>query len=99
VIAFSPVVETGWEPVLKEIKAGRDPGRPVRPRGGRQRPESLFVTFIGSDFVEEGRRAATWLLKKTGGKAVIAELQGTPGLGPGDRPQEGLRGSAGRTRK
>jgi ABC-type sugar transport system substrate-binding protein len=40
------------------------------------------VTFIGSDFVEEGRRAAQWLAKASGGKAVIAELQGTPGSAP-----------------
>jgi len=34
------------------------------------------VTFIGSDFVEEGRRAARWLAKASNGKAVIAELVG-----------------------
>jgi simple sugar transport system substrate-binding protein len=44
--------------------------------------DSLYVTFIGSDFVEEGRRAAKWLVEKTGGKAVIAELVGTPGSAP-----------------
>jgi simple sugar transport system substrate-binding protein len=43
---------------------------------------SLYVTFIGSDFVEEGRRAAEWLAKKTDGKAMIAELQGTAGAAP-----------------
>jgi len=40
------------------------------------------VTFIGSDFVEEGRRAGNWLAKATNGKAVIAELVGTPGSAP-----------------
>ena len=60
VIAFSPVVETGWEPVLKEIKQA---GIPVvlSDRAVDVSDENLFVTFIGSDFVEEGRRAATWL--------------------------------------
>ena len=81
VIAFSPVVETGWEPVLKEIKQA---GIPVvlSDRAVDVSDENLFVTFIGSDFVEEGRRAATWLAEKTGGKAVIAELVGTPGSAP-----------------
>jgi ABC-type sugar transport system substrate-binding protein len=81
VIAFSPVVETGWEPVLKEIKAA---GIPVvlSDRAVKVSDPSLFVTFIGSDFVEEGRRAGDWLAKKTGGKAVIAELVGTPGSAP-----------------
>src|SRR6516165_10697598 len=81
VIAFSPVVETGWEPVLKEIKKA---GIPVilSDRAVDVSDDSLYVTFIGSDFVEEGRRAANWLAKASGGKAVIAELVGTPGSAP-----------------
>ncbi len=38
-----------------------------------------YVTVIKSDFVEEGRRAAEWLIKETKGKANIVELTGTPG--------------------
>lgn len=38
-----------------------------------------FVTFLGSNFVEQGRRAAQWLVDETGGKAGIVELTGTPG--------------------
>jgi len=81
VIAFSPVVETGWEPVLREIKRA---GIPVvlSDRAVKVSDPSLFVTFIGSDFVEEGRRAGQWLVEKTKGKAVIAELVGTPGSAP-----------------
>lgn len=81
VIAFSPVVETGWEPVLKEIKQA---GIPVvlTDRMVQVSDPDLFVTFIGADFVEEGRRAAEWLAKATGGKATIAELEGTPGAAP-----------------
>jgi ABC-type sugar transport system substrate-binding protein len=81
VIAFSPVVETGWEPVLQEIKQA---GIPVvlSDRAVDVSDPSLYATFIGSDFVEEGRRAATWLAAKTGGKAQIAELVGTPGSAP-----------------
>src|SRR2546430_7360037 len=78
VIAFSPVVVTGWEPVLREIKQA---GIPVilTDRAVDVTDDSLYVTFIGADFVEEGRRAANWLAKATSGKAVIAELVGTPG--------------------
>jgi simple sugar transport system substrate-binding protein len=81
VIAFSPVVETGWEPVLREIKKA---GIPVilSDRSVDVTDNSLFATFIGSDFVEEGRRAAEWLIKATSGKAVIVELQGTAGSAP-----------------
>src|SRR6516164_3202815 len=81
VIAFSPVVETGCAPVLKEIKKA---GIPVilSDRAVDVSDDSVYVTFIGADFVEEGRRAANWLAKATSGKAVIAELQGTPGSAP-----------------
>ena len=37
VIAFSPVVETGWDTVLREAKAAEDPGDPHRPCGQRRR--------------------------------------------------------------
>jgi galactofuranose transport system substrate-binding protein len=81
VIAFSPVVETGWEPVLREVKQA---GIPVilTDRAVAVSDPSLYVSFIGSDFVEEGRRAGRWLAQKTSGKAVIAELVGTPGSAP-----------------
>jgi ABC-type sugar transport system substrate-binding protein len=38
-----------------------------------------YVTFIGSDFVQEGQRAGDWLIKAMNGNAKIIELQGTPG--------------------
>jgi ABC-type sugar transport system substrate-binding protein len=38
-----------------------------------------YVTFIGSNFIEEGRRAGEWLAKQSGGKAGIIELLGTAG--------------------
>jgi galactofuranose transport system substrate-binding protein len=41
-----------------------------------------YVTFIGSDFIEEGRRAAEWLDKATNGEAKIIELEGTVGSSP-----------------
>jgi simple sugar transport system substrate-binding protein len=80
-IALAPKVETGWQPVLEEAKKAGIPIILVD-RGVDVADPSLYATFIGSDFVEEGRRAAEWLAKKTDGKAMIAELQGTPGAGP-----------------
>ena len=81
VIAFAPVVETGWEPVLKEAK---EAGIPVvlSDRAVKTGDDSLYATFLGADFVEEGRRAGKWAVEATGGKATIAELQGTPGSAP-----------------
>ena len=78
IIAFSPVVETGWEPVLQEIKRA---GIPVilTDRGVDVMDQSLYVTFIGSDFVEEGRRAARWFVANTTGDVKVFEMRGTPG--------------------
>jgi simple sugar transport system substrate-binding protein len=81
VIAISPVVETGWEPVLKEARAAGIPVVLTDRKVDVSSPD-LYATFIGADFVEEGARAAAWLAKATGGKAVIVELEGTPGAAP-----------------
>jgi len=79
-IILAPIVETGWEEVLREAK---DAGIPVvLVDRGVQADEELYATLIASDFVEEGRMAAGWLAEKTGGKAKIIELQGTPGAAP-----------------
>ena len=77
-IAFSPVVETGWQTVLEEIKKA---GIPVilTDRGVDVTDSSLYVTFIGSDFTEEGRRAARWFIDNTEGDLKVFELRGTPG--------------------
>jgi len=89
VIAFSPVVETGWTEVLIEAKAADIPVF-LTDRSVDVDDESLFVTFIGSDFVEEGRRAGEWLARVTDGTAVIAELQGTPGAAPAIDRRDGF---------
>ena len=41
VIAFSPVVESGWDTVLKEAKDAEDPGHPDRPRGRLEGHDAL----------------------------------------------------------
>jgi ABC-type sugar transport system substrate-binding protein len=84
VIAFSPVVESGWDTVLQEAK---DAGIPVilTDRAVDSKDTSLYETFIGSDFVEEGRRAGKWLVEqfKDATEPVnIVELQGTTGSAP-----------------
>jgi len=83
IIAFSANVQSGWGEVLREAKAAGIPvfiiDRPVD-----EKDESLWVTLMGSDFLEEGRRAAQWLVKymSTERQVDIVELQGTIGSAP-----------------
>lgn len=88
-IVLAPVVETGWEPVLREAKAANIPVILVD-RGIKVSDDSLYSTLIASDFVEEGRMAARWLVEKTGGKAKVVELQGTPGSAPANDRRAGF---------
>lgn len=89
VILFTALVETGYGPVLKEAK---DAGIPVImiDRDVQEADRQYRLTIMGSNFVDEGEKAAKWLgeyLKKQGiddgVKPInIVELQGTTGSAP-----------------
>jgi len=78
-IFLAPRESKGFEGPLQ---AAKDAGIPIilidRELEGPKAGED-YVTFIGSNFIEEGRRAGEWLAQKTGGKAGIIELLGTAG--------------------
>lgn len=80
-IILAPVVEAGWEPILKQARAAKIPVILVD-RGVTVSDDSLYTTLIASDFVAEGKMAGEWLGKKLGGKGAVVELQGTPGAAP-----------------
>ncbi len=80
-IILAPIVETGWEPVLREVRKAKIPLVLVD-RGIKVSDPSLYATLIASDFVFEGSEAAKWLAKKMNGKGTIVELQGIPGAAP-----------------
>jgi simple sugar transport system substrate-binding protein len=77
-IVVAPVVETGWKPVLEEAKRADIPVVIVD-RNMALDDDSLYLTRVASDFVEEGRKAASWLMDATSGVCRIVELQGTVG--------------------
>ncbi|MBF5083244.1 ABC transporter substrate-binding protein [Quadrisphaera sp. INWT6] len=93
VIAFSPVVETGWDDVLQEIK---DAGIPVVlvDRTVDTTVEDPYVTHIGSDFKAEGTKAGDWV-EENAPDAKIFELQGTLGSGAQVDREEGFDGVVG----
>lgn len=83
------------KPLIPAVMAAKKAGIPVILLD-RNVDQSLakagkdYVTFIGSDFVEEGRRAAEALDKATGGKAQIIQLEGTTGSSPANDRRKGF---------
>lgn len=83
-IVFSPIMEDGWETVLQEAK---DAGIPVilMDRMVNVNDGSLYTSWVGSDFMAEGRNAGQWLnthLEAQGRQEEelnIVVLQGTAG--------------------
>ncbi|MFC9328736.1 ABC transporter substrate-binding protein [Kitasatospora sp. NPDC057015] len=92
VIAFSPVVESGWETVLKEAKDAKIPVI-LTDRAVDSKDDSLYRSFLGSDFVEEGKKAGDWLVKQYDGKnddVTIVQLEGTTGSAPANDRKSGF---------
>jgi len=89
VIGVSPIVETGWNEVFQEAK---DAGIPIILVDRRADvPEDLYVSYLGSDFLEEGRRAARVMAKLMNGQANIVELVGTIDSAPANDRYAGFR--------
>ena len=91
-IFLAPQEEKPLVPAVMKAKAAGIPvillDRTVdqtQAQGGRD-----YITFIGSDFVEEGQRVAEWLIKKTNGQAKIIELEGTTGSSPANDRKKGF---------
>ena len=80
VIVFSPIVETGWDNVLREAK---EAGIPVilMDRMIETKDDTLYTAYVGADFYAEGRRAGEYLIKKADAVGAehmdIAEISGT----------------------
>ena len=96
IIAFSPVVETGFDAVLQEAKAA---GIPVilTDRAVDVEDTSLYETFLGSDFVLEGEKAGEWLVENAkdadvdgDGTVNVVQLEGTTGAAPAIDRAEGF---------
>ena len=89
VIGVAPLTETGWDEVFKEAK---DAGIPIILVDRRAAvPEDLYASLMGSDFLEEGRKAARIMAKLTNGEASIVELVGTIDSAPANDRYKGFR--------
>ena len=85
VIVFSPIVETGWDNVLREA---RQAGIPVilTDRMVDVDDDELYTAYIGADFLAEGRRAGEFLIRKADAMGAehlnIVEITGTENSTP-----------------
>ena len=98
VIAFAPIVEDGWDDVLKEAKDANIPVILVD-RGIQTEDSTLYASHVGSDFYNEGRRAGQYLLKKAdkmgSNRLNIVEITGTEGSTPMLERQRGFKDALG----
>jgi simple sugar transport system substrate-binding protein len=99
IIAFVPIVETGWDTVLKEAKDAKIPVLVVD-RDVKLNDDSLYVAKIGTDSITEGENAFKWIDEymaknnkkpRSGDKFNIVILEGTVGSSVAIRRQEGFK--------
>jgi ABC-type sugar transport system substrate-binding protein len=83
------------KPLIPAVMAAKKAGIPVILLD-RNVDQSLaragqdYVTFIGSDFIQEGQRAAEWLAKNANGRSKIIEIEGTTGSSPANDRKKGF---------
>jgi ABC-type sugar transport system substrate-binding protein len=82
-----------YEGLTPALDAAKKAGVPVFlvDREAKGTPCEDFVAFMGSNFIQEGERAATWLVEKLGGKGKVIELYGTIGASPAIDRATGFR--------
>lgn len=88
VIGLAPVVETGWDAVFTEAQEAGIPIVLVDRMADV--PEDLYATFIGSDFVEEGKNAAIEMSNLLNGEGKIVQLEGTVGASAANDRKKGF---------
>lgn len=93
-ILFLPPREE--KPLIPAVKKARAAGIPtflvdrsVDPAAAK--PGEDFVAFLGSDFIDQGRRVAEWTIENfKGEKGIIVELEGTTGSSPANDRKSGF---------
>jgi len=83
------------KPLIPAVMAAKKAGIPVilldrTVDPSLAKPGVDYVTFIGSDFIDEGKRIAEWLVKNANGKTKIIELEGTTGSSPANDRKKGF---------
>lgn len=89
-IFLAPREFEGLAPALQAAKEAKIPVFLIDREAAGKVGED-YVTFIGSNFVQQGERVGEWLAKETNGKAGIIELQGTAGSSVANDRAKGFR--------
>ncbi len=92
VIAFVPIVESGWDNVLKEAKNAGIPVIVVDRQINADK--SLYAGFLGEDSIGEGQKAGNFLIEKCRGydtPVSIFEISGTENSSIVKGREEGFR--------
>jgi galactofuranose transport system substrate-binding protein len=77
-LVVAPLNSDGWESVFAKAKAKKVPIVTID-RKINATPCTDYLTFIGSDFEEQGKRAADKMAEAMGNKGTVAILLGAPG--------------------
>jgi ribose transport system substrate-binding protein len=77
-LVVAPLNSDGLQPALDAAKAKKVPVVTID-RKVTSRPCADYLTFIGSNFVEQGKRAAEQMVEVTGGTGKVAILLGSSG--------------------
>ena len=93
VLFLPPREEKPLIPAVKKAKAAGIPtflvDRSVDPNAAKAGED--YVAFLGSDFIDQGRRVAEWTIENfKGDKGVIVELEGTTGSSPANDRKKGF---------
>lgn len=93
VLFLPPREEKPLIPAVKKAKAAGIPtflvDRSVDPNAAQ--PGVDFVAFLGSDFIDQGRRVAEWTIANfEGDKGIIVQLEGTTGSSPANDRKKGF---------
>lgn len=81
ILIIAPREFEGLAPALQAAKEANVPVFLVD-REARGTPCEDFITFMGSNFIQEGERAAQWLVENMGETGKVIELYGTIGSSP-----------------
>ena len=93
VLFLPPREEKPLTPAVKKARAAGIPtflvDRSVDPNAAKAGED--FVAFLGSDFIDQGRRVAEWTIENfAGDKGIIVQLEGTTGSSPANDRKKGF---------